>query len=102
MLLEKGIEGRMVEEDDNRGGTDDHDLVAAVSTPRHIKKRAFRNKALSIPFSDKDLKYALLSLSLTFSFLSNSVCFTYVHKKVGLGILILSPFSKYHKIMSLL
>lgn len=101
MLLEKGIEGRMVEEDDNRGGADDDGLVAAASTPRHIKKRAFRNKALSVPFSDKDLKYAPF-LSLTFSFLCNSVYFTYVHKKVGLGILILSLFSKYHKMISLL
>lgn len=34
--------------------------IPTVNVPRHIKKRALKNKALSVSFSEKDLKYVSL------------------------------------------
>lgn len=46
--------------------------MTTVMVPRHIKKRSLKDKALSVSFDEKTLRFALLTLSISLYPLKNS------------------------------
>lgn len=66
--------GAMVENEGEEGGQ------LAQPRARHIKKRALKNKALSVSFNEKDLRFAFkLHTNLVNRLIGNFVCFFVVN-----------------------